>query len=67
MEQKLKGRRIAALATASASSPQVNEPLQIVLQAMRWMPRPSFRTIGLIALGFALFAPEAAKKCLGFT
>jgi protease I len=39
-------QRDGALATASASSPQVNEPPQIVLQAMRWMPRPSFRTIG---------------------
>jgi hypothetical protein len=29
------------------------------------MPRPSFRTMVLIALGLALFAPRAAKNLLG--
>jgi protease I len=50
-----------------ASSPQPNEPPKIVVEAMRWMPRPSFRTIALIALGFALFAPQATKRCLGWS
>ena len=59
-------RRDSATATAGASSPQPNEPPKIVVQAMRWMPRPSFRTTVLIALGFALFAPRATKKCLGW-
>ena len=59
-------RRDSASATAGASSPQPNEPPKIVVQAMRWMPRPSFRTTVLIALGFALFAPRATKKCLGW-
>jgi protease I len=54
-------------ARASASSPQANEPPQVVLDAMRWMPRPSFRTMVLIALGLALFAPRAAKNLLGST
>jgi protease I len=58
--------RDGASATAGASSPQPNEAPKIVLQAMRWMPRPSFRTIVLIALGFALFAPRPTKKCLGW-
>ena len=38
-----------------SSSPQLNEPPRIVLEAMRWMPRPSFRTIALIAFGIVLF------------
>jgi protease I len=54
--------RDGAGASAGSSSPQANEPPQLVLQAMRWMPRPSFRTIVLIALGFALFARQATKK-----
>lgn len=51
--------------TTRSSSPQRNEPPQLVVQAMRWMPRPSFRTIALIALGFAVFAPRATKQRLG--
>jgi protease I len=60
-------QRNGADATSGASSPQPNEPPKIVVEAMRWMPRPSFRTIALIALGFALFAPQATKKCLGWS
>ncbi len=47
------------------SAPQANEPPQLVLQAMRWMPRPSFRTVGLVALGIAWYARQAKKKRLG--
>jgi len=54
-------QRDSAVATAVPSSPQLNEPPQIVLQAMRWLPRPSFRTIALIASGFALFALRPKK------
>jgi protease I len=54
--------RDGAGATTASSSPQANEPPRIVLEAMRWMPRPSFRTIALIALGLALFAPRPPKK-----
>ncbi|MHA3770216.1 type 1 glutamine amidotransferase domain-containing protein [Verrucomicrobiota bacterium sgz303538] len=57
-------QRDGAVATTGSSSPQANEPPQIVMEAMRWMPRPSFRTIVLIALGFALFAPQQTKRCL---
>ncbi len=46
-------QRDSAVASAGSSSPQANEPPRIVLQAMRWMPRPSFRTIALIAPGAA--------------
>jgi len=59
--------RDGAVTTTAASSPQANEPPQIVLETMRWMPRPSFRTIALIALAFALFAPRATKRCLGWS
>jgi len=54
-------------ATTQQSAPQPSEPPQIVLEAMRWMPRPSFRTIALLALGFALFAPRETKKSLGWS
>jgi len=57
-------QRDGASASPEASSPQANEPPKIVIEAMRWMPRPSFRTIVLIALGFALFAPRSTKRCL---
>ena len=57
-------QRDGAVAATGSSSPQLNEPPQVVLEAMRWMPRPSFRTIVLIALGFALLAPQQTKKCL---
>ncbi len=37
------------------SSPKRDEPPQAVLEALRWMPRPSFRTLALGALGLGLF------------
>src|SRR3954464_12050106 len=43
--------RDSAVNTADSSSPQRNEPPQLVLGVMRWMPRPSVRTIVLVALG----------------
>src|SRR3954466_10181025 len=41
-----------------SSSPQRDEPPQLVVQAMRWMPRPSLRTLVLVALGVAWFARQ---------
>ena len=40
----------------AASAPQRNEPPALVLNALKWMPRPSFRTAfvcGVLALGLA--------------
>jgi len=40
---------------ASASAPQANQPPAIVLEAMKWLPKPSVRTavgLGLIAAAF---------------
>lgn len=40
--------------TPAASAPQRNEPPQVVLTAMKWTPRPSFRAavgLGLVAAG----------------
>ena len=48
-------------ANANSSSPQANEPPRIVLEAMRWIPRPSFRTIALIAVGIALLANREGR------
>jgi protease I len=55
-------QRDGAVATAGSSSPQASEPPQLVLQAMRWMPRPSFRTLVLLSLGVAFFIRQTAKK-----
>lgn len=60
-------RRDDAVASADASSPQADEPPQIVLETMRWMPRPSFRTIALVAVALAIFAPRATKRFLGWS
>ena len=51
-------------AGAGESSPQANEPPRVVLEAMRWMPRPSLRTLALVALALAVFTPRKAKKSL---
>ncbi len=58
-------RTALARTAASSSAPQRDQPPRIVLQAMRWMPRPSLRTaIGLVALVLglgALFARRSAS------
>jgi protease I len=37
--------------TESSSAPQRDQPPRLVIEAMRWLPRPSLRTaIGLAAL-----------------
>ena len=52
-------------AGAGESSPQANEPPRVVLEAMRWMPRPSLRTLALVALALAVFVPRRkARKSL---
>ena len=48
------------------SSPQRNEPPQLVISAMKWLPRPSIRTaiglgaVALVAAGVARWRPAAA-------
>ncbi len=45
------------------SDPQRNEPPQLMLSAMKWMPRPSFRTaIGLGAVAAAVLARARKAK-----
>ncbi|HET9866610.1 MAG TPA: hypothetical protein VFQ06_04910, partial [Nitrospira sp.] len=42
------------------SAPQRQEPPQLMLSAMKWMPRPSFRTaIGLGAVALAVLASQS--------
>jgi protease I len=38
-----------------SSAPQANEPSQVVLSAMKWMPKPSLRTVFLLAALGAAF------------
>ncbi len=49
---------------AGVSSPQANEPPRVVLEAMRWMPRPSLRTLAVVALALAVFIPRTSTKSL---
>ena len=56
--------RDGSAASVGASAPQANEPPQLVLQAMRWIPRPSLRTLVLAAVAVVLFARHAAKQRL---
>lgn len=51
-----KAQTLAAESTGSAASsaPQRDAPPQLVLQAMKWLPRPSLRTIALVG-AFAVF------------
>src|SRR3954454_12528348 len=46
----------------SSSAPQANEPPEIVLSAMKWLPKPSLRTaVGLGAIGVVLMATMARR------
>src|SRR5689334_2307930 len=46
----------------SRSAPQANEPPQIVLSAMKWLPKPSLRTaVGLGAIAAAVIATRARR------
>jgi protease I len=53
-----------AMEVATSSSPQRNEPPALVVQAMRWLPRPSLRTavalIGLATFGVLAFMRRMA-------
>jgi len=42
--------------TAAASSPQRREPPSLVLDAMKWLPRPSFRAAAVVGAVFAAYA-----------
>jgi protease I len=60
--QHFAGRPTASAEHAIVSSPQPTEPPAAVLQAMKWVPRPSVRTavgIGLVAAG--LIAASARR------
>ncbi len=44
------------------SAPQRTEPPQLMLSAMKWVPRPSLRTIGLGALALAVLISKSKIK-----
>ena len=52
----------AASATASDSSPQRDAPPQVVLGAMKWLPRPSFRAVALVGALAALYVARNNHK-----
>jgi protease I len=51
-----------AAATAGASAPQRNAPPQLVLGAMKWLPRPSFRTAAVVGALAALYVARNNHK-----
>jgi protease I len=49
-------------AAAAASAPQRDAPPQIMLGAMKWLPRPSFRTAALVGALAALYVARHNHK-----
>jgi protease I len=57
------GEAVEEATSLGSSDPQRNEPPAVVINAMKWIPRPSFRTtfgLGLLAVGIAAFYPRRA-------
>jgi protease I len=52
----------SATATATASSPQRNAPPQLVLDAMKWLPRPSLRAMALVGALAAFYVARHNHK-----
>ncbi len=54
----------AAPITAADSSPQRDAPPQVVLGAMKWLPRPSFRAVALAGALAALYVAHNNRKAV---
>ena len=54
-------QRNGVATSASVSAPQRNEPPALVVNVMRWMPRPSLRGFVFAALAFWAFAPRLSE------
>ena len=52
----------ATASSATTSSPQRDAPPKVVLEAMKWMPRPSFRTVALVGAVAALYLARNNHK-----
>jgi protease I len=48
--------------TDAASAPQRDAPPQLVLGAMKWLPRPSFRAVALVGALAALYVARNNHK-----
>ncbi|MDB4959074.1 MAG: intracellular protease, PfpI family [Myxococcales bacterium] len=44
----------AQIPTEHASAPQHDQPPQVMINAMRWLPRPSFRALGILAIAVGI-------------
>jgi len=49
-------------AAATTSAPQRDAPPALVLDVMKWMPRPSLRTAAMIGAGLALYAVSGHRR-----
>lgn len=54
----------AAPNTSADSSPQRDAPPQVVLGAMKWLPRPSFRAVALVGALAALYVARNNRKAV---
>lgn len=54
----------AAATAAADSSPQRDAPPQVVLGAMKWLPRPSFRAVALVGALAAFYAARNHHKAV---
>ncbi|NUZ04665.1 type 1 glutamine amidotransferase domain-containing protein [Piscinibacter koreensis] len=52
----------ASAAGRAVSAPQRNAPPAVVLDAMKWLPRPSLRTAALMAAAFAVYAATQRRR-----
>lgn len=53
-----------AAAPATASAPQRDAPPRVVLEAMKWLPRPSLRTLALVGAIAALYLVRSDRRAL---
>jgi protease I len=51
-----------AAGSFAASAPQRDAPPGVVLDAMKWLPRPSFRTVALVGALAALYLARGHHK-----
>lgn len=49
-------------AVETTSAPQRNSPPALVVNVMKWMPRPSLRTAAVIGVGLALYAASGHRR-----
>jgi len=60
--REVQGQASTANAGRTTSAPQRNAPPELVLEAMKWMPRPSLRTLAMVGAALAYFAARSRRR-----